>query len=561
MRYSFHLLIASLLLFSCQNERSPDLILYNGKIWTGEDLNTFDEALAITDGIITEMGNSSQVLEFAGESTRKIDLGGKLVIAGFNDAHMHFLSGSLGLLEADLLNDTTLEQALDKTLDFIAKNPQKEWVTGRGWQYTFFESGLPDHESMAALDIDRPVFLKAYDGHSAYANKAALKLAGIDSSTDFEGFGELVKDGKGEPTGVLKEEAMGLVASLIKEPTYEEKLEALRKGLEMAASLGITSVQNASGTEEDLRLFQDLLRKGELTVRYSAAFSIGSKTTEAQINRFEFLKDSLGDTNPLIRADAVKFMIDGVIESHSAAMLRPYSDLQAGHPDSLGSLSLPVERYQKLVQELDRKGFRLLTHAIGDRGVREALAAYGATGPLDPFKETRHRVEHIEMISPDDLDRFALVGVMASMQPIHADPGTIAVWQDAVGEERLPYSFAWNSLLKADAQLVFSSDWPAAISPDPLRGIHVAVNRRAPDGFPQGGWVPEQKVTLAQALSAYTYLGAYSTFEETKKGLLQVGFMADLVVLSDDLFEIDPMKIHEVSVEKTIMDGKVIFEK
>jgi predicted amidohydrolase YtcJ len=552
-------------LFTACTERvkeiKPTLILTNGHIWTGKDSASFVQALAITGNTITEVGATETILALAGPETKIIDLKGKLVTAGFNDAHIHFLGGSMGLSEVELSSTLSLDEVIASTQNFIQQNPQKEWITGRGWQYTFFQSGLPDHTTMKALDIDKPVFIKAYDGHSAYANKKALALAGVTASTKFDGFGELVKDKSGVPTGALKEDAMSLVGEFIPPPSYEDKLNALRKGLALAASLGITSAQNASGSETDVKLFKELLDRGELTMRYAAAFSVDDKTTAEEIERYTFIKDSIGSTHPMLRADAVKFMLDGVIESHSAAMLQAYEDVAPHAKDAIGSLSMPVARYQELVRLCDQKGFRIYTHAIGDLGVRETLNAYEKAMTENKSIDKRHRVEHIETISPDDLPRFKKLGIMPSMEPIHADPGTIAVWEKAIGPQRLPYSFAWNAMLNAGGYLVYSSDWPAAISINPIRGIHVAVNRRNPSGYPEGGWVSAQKIRIDQALKAYTYAGAYSSFEEKKKGLLEPGYLADVIVFSEDLFLIEPMKTHEAKIVLTVFDGKVIYDK
>ena len=414
---------------------------------------------------------------------------------------------------------------------------------------------------MKALDIDRPVFIRAYDGHSAYANPKALELAGITSKTTFEGFGELVKDKNGNPTGVLKENAMALVGDLVPVTSFEDQLTALRKGLEYAASLGITSIQNANGTENDLRLFQKLYENGELTLRFAAAFSVQENTSDTDINRFKFLKDSVGTSNLWIRADAIKFMIDGVIEGHTGAMLAPYSDISTDDPLALGQLNLTLPRYRELVKRLDADGFRLYTHAIGDRGVREVLNAYELAMSENKTEGKRHRIEHIETIHPDDIPRFSKAGILPSMEPIHAEPGTTTIWSATVGEERLPYSFAWRSLLDAGADLVFSSDWPACISLNPIRGIHIAVNRQNPKGYPEAGWIPQEKITIYEAMKAYTSMGAYSSFEEDRKGFIKKGQLADLVVFSQDLFSIDPMKIHETRVEMTLVDGRKVFER
>jgi predicted amidohydrolase YtcJ len=546
--------------FSCSKKDAPDLVLINGKVWTGVSDTTFEEAIAIKANQIIAVGKNEDIQALAGSKTQVIDLAGRLTTAGFNDAHIHFLSGSLGLSQIDLNDTHSPEEVVGKVNLFINDNPSKEWITGRGWQYTFFENGLPDHESLAGILNDKPVFIRAYDGHSAWANKKALALAGIDRNTKFDGFGEIVKDKNGEPTGTLRESAMGLVSKHIPEPDRADKLNALRKGIKLAASLGITSLQNADGSEEDLLLYKELLNKGELTLRYAAAFSVDKQTTDEDIALFSRLKDSVGFNNPMIRADAIKFMIDGVIESHTAYMLEPYDDVSSNDPLALGQLAIPIEKYQELVAKLDKSGFRIYTHAIGDKGVRESLNAYEHAITVNGKRDARHRVEHIETISPDDISRFASLGVMPSMEPIHADPGTVSVWEKAIGESRLPWSFAWAEMVKNNAYLVYSSDWPACIDINPIRGLHVAVNRRTPDGFPPEGWISKNKITMAQALKAYTSAGAYSSFEENRKGQIKAGHLADIVVFSQDLFSIDPMKTHETNVVLTVFDGKVIYK-
>ncbi len=534
-------------------------MLINGKVWTGENESSFEEAVAIKDNTIIAVGKTNDIHDLAGDKTQVIDLKGKLVSAGFNDAHIHFLGGSLGLAEVDMTNTKSPADVAERVNQFMKDNPDKVWIIGRGWQYTSFESSLPDHETLAAITNDKPVFIKAYDGHSAWANKKALTMAGIDHNTKYDGFGELVKDKNGEPTGTLRESAMDLVGQHVTKPSRSEKLDAIRKGMKLAASLGITSVQNADGTKEVFSLYQELLNNGELKIRYAASFSADENTTDADIALFTKLKDSVGINNPMIRADAIKFMIDGVIESHTGYMLQPYADLSSTDPLSIGQLAVPIEKYQETVAKLDKNGFRIYTHAIGDKGVRESLDAYEHASIVNGKRDSRHRVEHIETVSPDDIPRFAQLGVMPSMEPIHADPGTIAVWEKAIGETRLPWSFNWSAMLKSNAYLVYSSDWPACIDINPIRGLHVAVNRRTPDGFPEGGWIVDNKISIAQAMKAYTSSGAYSSFEENLKGQIKEGQLADIIVFSQDLFTIDPMKTHETKVVLTVFDGKVIY--
>jgi len=549
-------------IFSCTaRQEAPDLILLNGKVWTGQDELSFEQALAIKANKIMAVGKSDMIAPLADDQTQVIDVGGRLVSAGFNDAHIHFLSGSLSLTEVDLNGTTSPDEIAKRVAEYRLQNPTKEWIRGRGWQYTSFEAGFPDHHSLNAISNEVPVFLVAYDGHSGWANEKALSIAGISRHTAYSGFGEIVRDKNGNPTGTLRESAMRLVTDFMPKPTRAEKLTAIKKGLQLAASLGITSLQNADGSLEDLSIYTELLRRGELTARYAAAFSASEKTSDNDIGLYTKAKDSIGPAHPMIRADAIKFRIDGVIESHTAFMLQPYADLKANDPLAFGQRDISKDKYERLAAAFDKNGFRLYTHAIGDRAVREALDAYEYAASQNGVRDSRHRIEHIETISPDDLPRFAKLAVLPSMEPIHADPGTIAVWEKAIGKTRLPFSFNWLEMLKNNARLVFSSDWPACIDINPIRGLHVAVNRRTPEGYPKNGWLHEQKISVVKALQAYTSAGAYSSFEENLKGRIKEGQLADVIVFSQDLFTIDPMKIHETGVVLTVFDGKVIYNK
>jgi predicted amidohydrolase YtcJ len=543
---------------SPKNNIAADLALINGRIWTGIDSASFAEAVAVKGTIISQVGSTAQIKKSISRGTKVIDLKGKLLIPGFNDAHIHFLSGSVGLAEVDLNNAGTIQEVVQRIKKFAKENPSRKWITGRGWQYTMFKGAYPSKETLDSAVEDRPVFIRAYDGHSAWANSFALKLVKVSKGTQFDGFGEMIRDGNGEPTGVFKEKAMGLVGDSIPALTKEEKLDALRRGLKLAASLGITSIGNASGTIDEFNLYKELLKNNELTVRVATAFSVGATTTPEEIKKYTALKDSVGRNNKLT-ARNVKFVLDGVIESHTAGMLEPYSNLAPKENSPSGSLSLPVEKYRSLVAEFDKSGFQVYTHAIGDRAVREALNAYELAAATNRTS-SRNRIEHIETISPVDLPRFAALGVLPSMEPIHAEPGTVSVWADGVGEKRLPYSFAWASVLKAGGHLVFSSDWPACVSISPIRGLHTAVTRRTIEGEPKEGWIPRQKISITQALTAYTQGGAYSSFEESSKGKIAPGYLADIVVLSQDLFTIDPMKTFETKVLITIFDGRIIYE-
>jgi len=364
----------------------------------------------------------------------------------------------------------------------------------------------------------------------------------------------IVKDpATGEPTGALKETAGDLVTKLLPKPTHAEALAALRKGLKLAARSGLTSVVNADGGLNDLALFEALRSRGELTLRIYMAMNLAPTTTEKEIADFEKARKLY--RSPWVRAGVIKGFMDGVIESHTAAMLEPYAD----DPKLNGKPNFTQKEIDRLVAELDRRGFQVMLHAIGDGGIRMALDAYENALKANGPRDRRFRIEHIESISPVDIPRFAGLGVIASFQPYHCYPESnlVEIWARNVGHERLPYSFAWNDIRRHGARLTFGSDWPV-VSLSPWIGLQNAVTRQTDDGQPAGGWVGAQRVTLPQAIRAYTLDAAYAEFEDRRKGSLRPGKLADIIVLSQNPFEISPLKIRETKVLLTIVGGRIV---
>ncbi|MBL0155764.1 MAG: amidohydrolase [Bryobacterales bacterium] len=525
------------------------VIIRNARVWTANPGQPWAEAVAIRGEKIAAAGGDSAIAKLAGPATKVIDAQGRLVTPGFIDAHIHLSSGALGLSEIDLTGVCSLPAMQQRIAQWAAANPDEPWVVGRGWEYNCFPGKrLPTREDLDAAVKDRPAYLRAYDGHTTWVNSKALQMASVTKDTKFDGFGELVRDSAGEPTGCLKEGAAALVGRLLPATTPERRLAALRQGLKLAASLGITSIQNASGSRGELALYEKLLAAGELTLRVDLAMST-SRTADPCSGFADLIAKYKGDR---LRVAMVKFLVDGVIESHTAAMIEPYSDGNS----TTGQLSWDPDVYRRAVKACHDAGFQVETHAIGDRGIRLALDAYSALPAT-----ARARVEHIESVHPADIARFAKLGVIASMMPIHADPGSVDVWSRAVGSQRLPYSFAWRSLQNAGARLAFSSDWPASISVDPIRGIHNAVNRQSIDGTPKGGWLPGERVPVETALRAYTTDAAYAAFEESARGSIAPGQAADLVILSADLFRIPAADIHKTRVATTIFNGAVVYQR
>lgn len=556
------LLLAVLALLSMKKDQLltdiADELYINGHIWTADPSHSFVEALAVKGDKILAVGSHTDLNQFKNASTKVIDLKGKLMMPGFNDGHVHFLSGSLGLTVVDLVDAKTMQEAIQMIADYAKKHPELPWITGGGWQYSLFPGGLPTKQMLDTIIPDRPVYLKAYDGHSGWTNSKALSIAGITKETTFKGFGELVKDKNGEPTGAFKESATGLVTRFVPGPNKADKFNALLTGLKYAATLGITSIQNASGSREEYDLYDSLRRTDQLTVRTSIAFSAGRSPNEKDIIGWKSIRSK--NKNPKwLKTTAVKFLLDGVIESHTAVMIDPYSDLLQLDSIYRGQYAIPIDQYEKWVNRLDQEGFQIYTHAIGDASVRSVLNAYEKAMAVNGQHNKRHRIEHIEMTTTVDIERFNKLGVLPSMQPIHADPGTIDVWSKAVGGQRLPLSFPWASFLQNKTKLVFGSDWPACISLNPIRGIHNAVNRMTTDGKPAGGWIPAQKISLQDALYAYTAGAAYGSFDEQEKGQLKKGYLADFIVLSQDLFKIKPEDIYKTQVELTVVGGKKMY--
>ncbi|MFY9528956.1 MAG: amidohydrolase [Candidatus Acidiferrales bacterium] len=496
-----------------------------------------------------------------------IDLAGRMVMPGIIDSHTHFLAGSQALAWVNLEGIANTQKIKEGIRAYSAAHPKLPWVRGGGWQYGIFPpSGLPTKELLDEIVPDRPAALDSYDLHSLWVNSRALELAGITGETPDpveNGIlvGTIVRDPKtGEPTGLLKEEAMALVRRAMPEPPREEELSALRAGMAEANRLGVTAVVNASGDVHEMELYDELHRRGQLTVRTTTSFAqiaVRHRMTPEELESFEQARRRFHDD--WVRAGLIKFFADGVVETHSAAMLEPYAD----DPQLHGFTNYAPEEFQKFVLELDRRGFQIMTHAIGNRAVRMTLDAYEAARTSNGMRDRRFRIEHIETIHPLDISRFGPLGVIASMQPYHlcidGCPNEGGVWARNLGPERLPFAFAWHDLAASGALLALGSDWPVA-SFNPFLAIQTAVTRQDLKGRPPEGWYGKQKLTLDQALAGYTRNAAYAAFLEKRIGSLEPGKLADLIVLSQNLFEILPLETGKTKVELTIVGGKIVYD-
>ncbi len=558
-------LLALLLLLASvvANAQNASLILHNGRIYTSDPQRPWVEALAIRGVKIVALGSDDEVTKLRGPRTRMIDLGGRMAMPGIIDSHIHFLSGSLSLGQILLDDARSAAEIQRRVKEYAAKHPDKKWLIGRGWAYDLFApSGLPTKDIIDAVERDRPVVLENYDGHSYWVNSKALELAGITRQTPDPKQGELtvgiiVRDpATGEATGVLKERAASLMDKVIPPASRDEQLAALRDGLRLANQHGLTSTLDAAASVEEMELYAELHRRGQLTVRMTLSLGMEPKLTPEVLARYEGARRRF--RGQWVRAGVIKAFMDGVIESHTAAMIEPYAD----DASLRGSRNYTPEQFNELVRELDRRKFHVITHAIGDLGIRTALDAYEAAAKTNGPRDRRFRIEHIENIHPADIPRFGKLGVIASMQPRHAypDANLEAIWARNVGPARIANSFPWHSIAAGGARLNYGSDWPV-VTLDPFIGIQNAVTRQRHDGTPAGGWVPEQRVTLDQALAAYTRDAAWGQFEDGIKGTLTPGKLADVIVLSQDLFKISPLDIRKTKVMLTVVGGKIVYEE
>ena len=532
-------------------------VIVNAKIYTVNPQQPWAEALAVQGEEILAVGSAREIDRYRGPHTRVIDAHGRLVLPGFTDCHIHFMEGSLGLLHVDLNGAATVREIQKRVSAYAVAHPHDEWILGMGWTYpAFAPSGMPDRKILDEVVLRRPVFLEAYDGHTSWANSKALAVAGITRETPDPPNGKIVRDEKGEATGALLERAGGLVSKFAPQPTRAERLAALRKGLHEANRVGLTRVHSAGGDFEWLDLYDELRHKGELTVRQYIAYRLNPpELTPADIEKAEQARRTYRDD--WIAAGAVKTMLDGVVEAHTAAMLTSYSD----DPTKSGALFWDPAKYKEAIAELDRRGFQIFTHAIGDRAVRLALDAYEEARTKNHTTDARPRVEHIETVTAADIPRFGSLGVIASFQPLHAypDDDTLKIWARNAGPDRAGRAWVWHSIETTGGRLAFGSDWPV-VTLSPWPGVENALTRQTTEGDPPGGWLPKERISLESTIKAYTLGAAVAGRREKTEGSLVAGKLADLIVLSQNLFEIPPNQTGKTEVLLTMVGGRVVYE-
>lgn len=546
-----------------QTKQKISLLLTNGKVFIADERFSVAESVAVDGERILAVGSTVE-LKGKYQAAREIDLKGRLVTPGFNDAHVHFLRGALALLNVNLVGTKTLAEAQRQIAEKAKETPAGEWINGRGWDHTLWGKNFPSRKDLDSIAPNNPVYLVRVDGHVAWVNSQALKAAGITRDTPNPEGGEIEKDAQGEPTGILKETAQALVGRLIPPPTIEQQRKGMELALDMARRYGITSVQDNSGYETT-KLYREFLKSGKLTVRVAEWQNFEDSVEELKRQRAEFA--TFKDDPNRLKLTALKGYVDGTLGSKTAAMLAPFSD----DAQNSGIPRRTQEELTRMILERDKEGWQIALHAIGDRANRMALEGFAVALKNNGFKFegtshgdrmrilTRHRIEHAQVINPSDFKRFAELGIIASMQPTHAISDKR--WAESrLGEYRVLGAYAWHLMRSYNVRVPFGTDFPVE-SINPYQTIYAAVSRQDAEGDPAGGWQPQERLSMAEAIRCHTVESAYAEFAEKEKGEIRAGMLADLVVHSKDLLAIPHKEILTTEPVLTIFNGRVIYEK
>jgi predicted amidohydrolase YtcJ len=542
----------SILLGQSESGPAADLIIRNAKIWTVDKSMPAAQAVAVLGEQIVAVGSNANVDAWRGPRTNVIDARGKLLLPGFNDAHVHFVDGGAQLDNLQLNDATSAAEFARRIGERVKVTPKGEWILGGDWDETkWTPPDLPTKEMIDRVAPDAPVFVSRYDGHMGVANSVALRLAGITSKTPDPPGGTIVRDAEGNPTGALKDAAMNYLSKVIPPMSHEQRLRAARRALLHAAAVGVTSVQNMSAALEDIAAYTELLDGGELTARIYAVPLIVHVHDQAKLG----IRHAFG--GPWLRLGAVKAFADGSLGSRTAYFFEPFTD----QPNNRGLLAedmYPRSLMHDRMLRADAAGIQVCTHAIGDQAISIILDLYSEVTKTHGEADRRFRIEHAQHMAAKDFDRFAQLHVIASMQPYQAiDDGR---WAEArIGHDRASRTYAFRTFLDHGVRLAFGTDWDVAPL-NPMLGIYAAVTRATLDDKNPNGWFPEQKLTVAEAVEAYTMGSAYAEFQEKEKGSITPGKLADMVLLSDDIFSIDPVKIRDVTVLKTFVGGKMVWD-
>ncbi len=542
------------------------VLFRNARIYTNDPQRPWAEALAVRGETLLAVGSNAEVEKTAGKADEVVDLHGALVMPGFNDAHVHLGSAGEAALSVSFLGAASIEEVQQRIRARLPDYKPGEWMAGAGWDYTLWpDKKFPNRRQLDAAAADRPMFFTHVSGHVAVANSLALKLAGITRDTPNPSGGEIERDASGEPTGMLKEgPAMSLVKSKIPPLSHERRRRAIEVALADLAKNGVTSIQDNSlvdalgkstsdtgrDTWDDFRVYRQLKDEGKLTARITEWLPF-----TAPLGRLEAMRREGGTTDPWLKTGGLKMVTDGAMGSRTAAMFAPYSD----DPSNSGIMIMEPEKLRELAIERDKAGFQLNFHAIGDRANRIALDVFEAVAKANGPRDRRDRIEHAQLVAPEDFARFAKLQVIASMQPSHET--TDMRWAELrVGAERSKGAYAWASMQKHGVRLAFGTDYPVEVV-SPFRGLYACVTRELDAGGPAGGWQPQEKISLADCIRAYTSGSAYAQFEEGKKGELKAGEYADFIVLSADLTKISPPQYVKTEVLRTVVGGRTVYQK
>jgi hypothetical protein len=530
-----------------------DTIITNARIYTVDANHPAAEAVAILGERIVAVGTSAEIDGWRKDKTTIIDAHGHLLLPGFNDAHVHFIPGGMQLDSINLREAATPESFRDTVAQRVKQTAKGEWITGGDWdEQKWTPAALPTKELIDAVSPDTPVFVTRYDGHISLANSYALKLAGVTSKTKAPAGGEIVRDKNGDPTGVLKDAAQALVDSKIPALTHEQRLRAAKRALAHAASLGVTSVQDMNPEYADIAVYSELAEKGELTTRIYAAPMLAGWNDFAKIG----VRRAWG--SPYLRFGAMKTYADGSLGATTAYFFKPYTDA----PNTRGLLSgelHPISQERDRLIKADAAHLQICAHAIGDEAISTMLDLFGDVVKANGPGERRWRIEHSQHMAEKDFQRYADLGVIASVQPYHAiDDGRFA--EKRIGPDRIQRTYAFRTFLDHKVRLAFGTDWTVAPL-SPMWTIYAAVTRATLDGKNPDGWVPSQKLTVAEAIEAYTMGSAYAEFQDTLKGSITPGKLADMVLLGDDIFKVQPAAIKDVQVELTMVGGKITYKR
>jgi predicted amidohydrolase YtcJ len=526
----------------------------HGRIYTNDPANPWAEAMAVSDEKISCIGKMDHVLLDCGgsqEGAETVQLRGRFVMPGFNDSHVHLGGAAADMLAVPLTGVPSVEELQKRVAEAVTEHKEGEWITGGGWDHTLWpEKRFPNRQQLDAVAPKNPVILTHVSGHVAVANSLALKRAEIDKNTPNPPGGEIERDALGEPTGMLKESAaMSLVTVRIPDPTPERRRQGIELVLEEVAKNGVTSVQDNSDWE-DFKIYRQLKEEGKLTARITEWLPFATP-----LNDLQNLRAQGGTKDPWLKIGMLKAFTDGALGSRTAALLEPYSD----DPSTTGILTNDPEKLRTMAIERDKAGFQLGFHAIGDRANRIALDVFEAVAKANGPRDRRDRIEHAQVVAPEDFQRFAKINVIASMQPSHQT--TDMRWAEGrIGSDRIKGAYAWATMLKSGVRLAFGTDYN--VEPiSPFRGLYACVTRERPEGGPRNGWEPQEKISLEQCILSYTSGSAYAQFEEGKKGELKQGEYADFLILSDDLTKIPPALYTKTRVLRTVVGGRTVHQE